>query len=384
MYTRAPTKLNSVTKYLCANFWRKRLRGELEKKPVAGNHTLCDVYPRQEILKISKEFQRAEEITQQHLEEEIIDKRKCIGNKAAMEVEDSDSDTEDVVRYHKMAALTEVSSNKMFNGLQKVFSHESKECKCTMKFGVYLPPQAEDKKCPVLYWLSGLTCTEQNFVTKAGAQRVAAEKGIIIVAPDTSPRGVEIEGQDDSYDFGSGAGFYVNATEEKWKTNYRMYSYITSELPDLINSNFKTNPDKMSIFGHSMGGHGALICAMKNPGKYKSVSAFSPISNPINAPWGKKAFTGYLGEDQSKWQEYDATELVKKYNGPPLNILIDQGKSDNFYVDKQLLPENLVDACKSSNVPVVLRVQEGYDHSYYFIATFVEEHINHHAQYLCQ
>ncbi|KAL4219960.1 hypothetical protein ACF0H5_020371 [Mactra antiquata] len=284
----------------------------------------------------------------------------------------------------KMAKITEESCNKMFKGFQKVFSHESSELKCTMKFGVFIPSEAEDKKVPVLYWLSGLTCTEQNFVTKAGAQRVAAEKGLIIVAPDTSPRNVNIEGEDESYDFGSGAGFYVDATEEKWKTNYRMYSYVTKELPEIINSNFNTIPDKMSIFGHSMGGHGALICAMKNPGKYQSVSAFAPISNPVKAPWGIKAFGGYLGSDQSKWLEYDATELAKKYNGPPLNILVDQGSADNFYIQGQLLPDNLVAGCAANNVPIVLRIQDGYDHSYFFIATFVEEHINHHAKYLCQ
>lgn len=253
-----------------------------------------------------------------------------------------------------------------------------------MKFGVYLPPQAEQKKCPVLYWLSGLTCTEQNFITKAGAQRTAAEKGIIIVAPDTSPRGVNIEGEDDSYDFGSGAGFYVDATECKWKTNYRMYSYITKELTELINRNFPTVPDRMSIFGHSMGGHGALVCAMKNPGKYQSVSAYAPISNPMKAPWGIKAFSGYLGDDKSKWEEYDATELAKKYNGPPLNILIDQGKADNFFIEGQLLPDNLMNACAESKIPIACRMQDGYDHSYYFIATFIEEHINHHAQFLFQ
>lgn len=253
-----------------------------------------------------------------------------------------------------------------------------------MKFGIYLPPQAENNKVPVVYWLSGLTCTEQNFITKAGAQRVASELGLIVVAPDTSPRGVNIEGEDDSYDFGSGAGFYVDATEEKWKNNYRMYSYITSELPKVINSNFNTKPDKVSIFGHSMGGHGALICALKNPGQFCSVSAFAPISNPIQAPWGIKAFTGYLGTDQSKWKEYDATELVKSYQGPQLNVLVDQGASDNFYVEKQLLPENFKAATVANNVDMVLRMQEGYDHSYYFIATFVEDHLRHHAKHLLQ
>lgn len=283
-----------------------------------------------------------------------------------------------------MAAIKEVSSNKIFGGYQKVFSHESDECKCTMKFGVFIPPQAENKKVPVLYWLSGLTCTEQNFVIKAGAQRVAADKGVMIVTPDTSPRDVNIEGEEDSWDFGSGAGFYVDATEEKWKTNYRMYSYVTKELPEVIGSNFNVVPNRMSISGHSMGGHGALICALKNPGLYQSVSAFAPISNPIKAPWGIKAFRGYLGENHLTWQAYDATELVKKYNGPPLNLLVDQGKADNFYTDGQLLPENLVTACTAHNVPIVFRLHEGYDHSYFFISTFIEDHVNHHALFLCQ
>ncbi|XP_033760240.1 S-formylglutathione hydrolase-like isoform X1 [Pecten maximus] len=284
----------------------------------------------------------------------------------------------------KTMALTEVSSNKMFGGWQKVFSHESSELKCVMKFGVFIPAQAENKKVPVLYWLSGLTCTEQNFVTKAGSQKYAAEHGLIIVAPDTSPRGCNIEGEDDAYDFGSGAGFYVNATQDKWKTNYRMYAYVTEELPAVITSNFAAIPDKMSIFGHSMGGHGALICALKNPGKYKSVSAFAPICNPMNCPWGQKAFSGYLGENKDDWKAYDATELVKQYNGPPLEIHIDQGKADNFLPAGQLLPDNFVAACAEAKMPVVLRMQEGYDHSYYFMATFMEDHLKHHAKILNQ
>nr|KAG5699602.1 hypothetical protein BaRGS_000718 [Batillaria attramentaria] len=251
-----------------------------------------------------------------------------------------------------------------------------------MKFGVYLPPAAESGKVPVLYWLSGLTCTEQNFVTKAGAQKYASELGLIIIAPDTSPRGVGIEGEDDSYDFGSGAGFYVDATQDKWKQNYRMYTYVTKELPALINANFPTIPDRQAIFGHSMGGHGALICALRNPGMFRSVSAFAPICNPSKCPWGKKAFTGYLGSDANVWQDYDATCLVQKYSGPPLEILIDQGKADNFLADKQLLPENLMEACTSTKTPIIMRMQEGYDHSYFFIASFIEDHIRHHAKFL--
>lgn len=278
--------------------------------------------------------------------------------------------------------LQETSKNKCFGGWQKVFSHQSDELKCLMNCAVYLPPQAEYENVPVLYWLSGLTCTEQNFVTKAGAQKYAAEYGICIVAPDTSPRGCNIPGEDDAYDFGSGAGFYVDATEQKWKTNYRMYSYITEELPNLIKANFPVDMNKQSIFGHSMGGHGALICALKNPGRYKSVSAFSPICNPCECPWGKKAFTGYLGSDTNAWKQYDATELVKVYNGPPLNILIDQGKCDNFLSQGQLLPGNFVAACALSGVPIEMRMQDGYDHSYFFIASFMDHHIKFHAKHM--
>lgn len=277
--------------------------------------------------------------------------------------------------------LEEISSAKCFGGSQKVFKHHSSELKCDMKFGVYVPPISAAQKVPVLYWLSGLTCTEQNFITKAGAQRTAAEQGIMIVAPDTSPRSCGVEGEDDSYDFGSGAGFYVDATEENWKTNYRMFSYVTKELPALIASNFPVLPEKQSVFGHSMGGHGALICFLKNPGLYKSVSAFSPICNPVQCPWGQKALAGYLGSDKETWKEYDATELVKNYDGPIPDILIDQGTDDQFY-PSQLLPENFVEACRSKNVPVTLRMQEGYDHSYYFISSFVEDHVKHHARHL--
>ncbi|KAK7090004.1 hypothetical protein V1264_009867 [Littorina saxatilis] len=281
-----------------------------------------------------------------------------------------------------MVNLQEVSNNKVFGGQQKVFSHQSTELKCTMKFGIFLPPAVEKGKVPVLYWLSGLTCTEQNFISKAGAQKYATEHGLILVAPDTSPRGVGIEGEDDSYDFGSGAGFYVDATQEKWKTNYRMYSYITKELPALINANFPTIPDRQSIFGHSMGGHGAIVCALKNPGMFRSVSAFAPISNPTHCAWGKKAFAGYLGTDTKAWEEYDSVCLLHKYNGPPIELLVDQGKADNFLADKQLLPDNLIEACTATKSPVVLRMQEGYDHSYFFIATFIEDHIKHHAKFL--
>ncbi|XP_051153861.1 S-formylglutathione hydrolase isoform X2 [Leptopilina boulardi] len=280
-----------------------------------------------------------------------------------------------------MTEFALVSNNKIFGGWQKVYTHESTELKCKMNFGVYLPPQAENGPVPVIYWLSGLTCTEANFIQKAGAQKYAAEHGVMIVAPDTSPRGLNLPGEETSWDFGTGAGFYVDATEEPWKNNYKMYSYVTKELPALINEKFPAIPDKQSIMGHSMGGHGALICCLKNPGQYKTVSAFAPICNPVNCPWGQKAFSGYLGENQGQWKNWDATELMKIYNGPPLDILIDQGKEDNF-LSKELLPESIVPAAQSISMPLTLRMHEGYDHSYFFISTFIEDHIKHHAKYL--
>jgi len=219
-------------------------------------------------------------------------------------------------------------------------------------------------------------------MTKAGAQRAAARHGIFLVCPDTSPRGVDIEGQADSWDFGSGAGFYVTATEPKWERHYNMYAYVTSELPKLIITHFPVNADRQSIFGHSMGGHGALICSLKNPGKYRSISAFAPICNPINCPWGTKAFTGYLGANKDLWKSWDACELTKVYNGPSLNLLIDQGTDDKFYKEKQLLPESFYQACKEGNQEVEIRMQPEYDHSYNFIATFIDDHISHHAKFL--
>jgi len=278
-----------------------------------------------------------------------------------------------------MSSLQQVSSIKTFGGHVQRFSHVSQVLQCTMHFSVFVPPQAKDRKVPVVWWLSGLTCTDENFIQKAGAQRVAAALGLFLVTPDTSPRGVKIEGDEDSWDFGTGAGFYVNATESKWATNYRMYDYVTKELPELIQSNFPVLSDRQSISGHSMGGHGALICALKNPGQYRSVSAFAPISNPINCPWGQKAFTGYLGSNHEDWKAYDATELTKTYEGPGLHIFIDQGTEDKFYKEKQLLVENLRDASKQ---PVELRLQDGYDHSYFFVSSFIEDHLKHHASFL--
>ncbi|KAK7807027.1 hypothetical protein U0070_011372, partial [Myodes glareolus] len=260
-------------------------------------------------------------------------------------------------------ALRQISSNRCFGGLQKVFEHDSVELKCKMRLAVYLPPRAESAKCPALYWLSGLTCTEQNFITKSGFQQAASEHGLVVIAPDTSPR------EDDSWDFGTGAGFYVNATEDPWKTNYRMYSYVTEELPKLINANFPVDPQRMSIFGHSMGGHGALICALKNPGKYKHLLQFATQCSVLGA---KK----FLMDIWDQMKAYDATCLVKSSSGSQIDILIDQGKDDEFLTSGQLLPDNFLAACTEKKVPV------GYDHSYYFIATFITDHIRHHAKYL--
>jgi S-formylglutathione hydrolase len=265
--------------------------------------------------------------------------------------------------------------------VQAVYRHESRETGCAMRFGMFLPPQAEAGAVPVLYWLSGLTCSEENFIVKAGAQRVAAQLGLAIVVPDTSPRGLNIPGEDESYDFGTGAGFYVDATQAPWSRNYRMYSYATTELPRLVESAFPVDPTRVGILGHSMGGHGALTIALKNPAYYKSVSAFAPISSPMRSPWGEKALTGYLGADRSAWREYDATALLEErgWRGPAL--LVDQGTNDPF-LDSQLKPELLVEACRRAGVPLDLRLQEGYDHSYFCIATFIEDHLRYHARNL--
>jgi len=273
--------------------------------------------------------------------------------------------------------MERISANRMFNGIHEVWRHSSQACACTMQFSIYLPPQAQHQRVPALYWLSGLTCTHENFTTKAGAQRVAAELGIALIIPDTSPRGLNLPGEDDSYDFGSSAGFYLNATQAPWAGHYNMYDYIVAELPRLIDANFPVDGKRVAISGHSMGGHGALTIALKNPEKYRSVSAFSPIVAPTQVPWGQKALRGYLGENQETWREYDATELVKtmQLRG---EILIDQGDADQF-LDEQLRPWLLVDTCKTVGQAVRLRMQPGYDHSYYFVATFIEEHLRFHA-----
>lgn len=274
-----------------------------------------------------------------------------------------------------------VSENACFGGTVAFYSHHSSACNSEMKFAVYLPPQAKSKSVPVLYFLSGLTCTEENFMVKAGAQQFAAKYGLMLVVPDTSPRNTGIPGEDDDWDFGTGAGFYVDATVEPWKSHYRMYSYVVDELPDLILENFPVNGERQGIFGHSMGGHGALICALKNPERYQSVSAFAPIVAPMRCGWGQKAFSNYLGADTEIWRGYDASELVltAQYNRP---ILIDQGTADKF-LSNQLLPEVFEEACAKVGQTLSLRMREGYDHSYYFIASFVEEHIRHHAAVLC-
>ncbi|MDZ7829585.1 MAG: S-formylglutathione hydrolase [Halofilum sp. (in: g-proteobacteria)] len=272
---------------------------------------------------------------------------------------------------------TPVASVKCFGGRQQTHEHSSDACNCTMRFGIYLPPRAERHPVPVLYWLSGLTCTEENFATKAGAQRYAAENGVALVHPDTSPRGVDLPGEDDSYDFGSGAGFYVNATVDPWSRHYHMYDYVTRELPEYVEANFPVQPGARSIFGHSMGGHGALVCALRNPDAYRSVSAFAPIVNPTEVPWGEKAFGGYLGDDREAWKEYDACELVR-CGASNMELLVDQGDADNF-LDEQLQPEALKAACDETGHPLNLRMQPGYDHSYYFIASFIGEHITYHA-----
>ena len=278
-------------------------------------------------------------------------------------------------------AIKAVTQNLCFGGVQSVYAHVSRETRCVMRFGVFLPPQAASGRVPVLYWLSGLTCTEENFIVKAGAQRVAAALGLAIVVPDTSPRGLGIPGEGDSYDFGLGAGFYVDATEAPWSRGYRMYSYITEELAADVAATFPVDSNRVGIFGHSMGGHGALTIALKNPRRYKSVSAFAPIASPVRCPWGQKALSGYLGADRTRWREYDATALIEDrgWTGPP--IMVDQGTKDQF-LQSQLKPELLQDACQRSGVAFDLRLRDGYDHSYFFIATFIEDHLRFHAQNL--
>jgi S-formylglutathione hydrolase len=269
-----------------------------------------------------------------------------------------------------------LSEHACFGGIQRFVEHESHECGTTMRCAVFEPPQAREQEVPVLYYLAGLTCNEETFAIKAGAQRLAAEHGVLLVAPDTSPR-QRLPGDDASWDFGIGAGFYVDATRAPWSLYYRMYSYVTRELPRFIAANFAGDTDRQSIMGHSMGGHGALVCALRNPGQYRSVSAFAPICAPAQVPWGEKAFSGYLGDDRDAWQDYDATVLLSR--GPfHSEILIDQGTTDKFLAE-QLRPQLFAAAAARVGQPLQLRMQPGYDHGYYFIQTFMPDHIAWHA-----
>ncbi len=271
------------------------------------------------------------------------------------------------------------NSYKHFAGTTAYYQHQSTVNNAPMSFAVFLPDQIEQRQLPVLYWLSGLTCTEENFMIKAGAQKLAAELGLVLVTMDTSPRNLGIEGENDGYDFGSGAGFYLNATEQAWQHHYNMYDYVTKELPELIETHFNVN-DRKSICGHSMGGHGALMIALKNPKSYQSVSAFSPIVAPTQCPWGQKAFTGYLGNDQRSWDSYDSCALIKKAQHK-LPLLVDFGSDDEF-LDNQLKPELLKEACQANDHPLDLRIHDGYDHSYYFIASYIDEHMRYHMEHL--
>lgn len=278
-------------------------------------------------------------------------------------------------------ALENLSCQKSFGGWHKRYRHASSVLGCDMQFSVYLPPQAEQgASLPVLYWLSGLTCTDENFMHKAGAQRMAAELGLVIVAPDTSPRGPEVpDDAEGAWDFGLGAGFYLNATQQPWAQHYQMHDYVVHELPALVEAHFPVS-QRRGISGHSMGGHGALVCALRNPGRYQSVSAFAPISNPSNCPWGEKAFSRYLGEDRARWREWDACALLAQA-AEKLPILIDQGDRDDF-LDSQLKPQLLQAQAQAQEHPLWLRLQPGYDHSYYFIASFIDDHLRHHASAL--
>jgi S-formylglutathione hydrolase len=275
-----------------------------------------------------------------------------------------------------MAEIKIISEHRCFGGVQGFYSHESRECGGAMRFGVFAPPQARSGPVPALYYLAGLTCTEETFVIKAGAQRLAAELGLLLVAPDTSPR-TALPGDRDAWDFGQGAGFYVDATEAPWSSHYRMFSHVTDELPAVIEGRFPVARDRRGIFGHSMGGHGALVCALRRPGRYQSLSVFAPIAAPMQVPWGVKAFTGYLGADRQRWAEYDASELVRRkpFAG---EILMDQGLADQF-LTQQLKPELFEAACAASGQKLRLRRHEGYDHGYYFIQSFMADHLRHHA-----
>ena len=277
--------------------------------------------------------------------------------------------------------MKEIESIKESGGYLNRYTHESSSCQCEMTFSVYLPPKSRDEKVPALYWLSGLTCNDDNARTKGGFQRFAVEHGIAIVFPDTSPRGETVADEPERYDLGQAAGFYVNATRQPWAPNFRMFDYVTCELPALVEAELPLIPGLKSISGHSMGGHGALICALRTAGAFRSVSAFAPIANPANCDWGKGCFGAYLGDDTSTWEAYDATCLVQE-GARVSDILIDQGDADEFLHEGQLLPDNFQAACDAVGQPVTVRMQPGYDHSYHFIASFIEDHFAYHAKSL--
>jgi S-formylglutathione hydrolase len=274
-----------------------------------------------------------------------------------------------------------VSQARCFGGTQFVYRHVSRETNTPMRLAVFVPPQAKDAKVPVVWFLSGLTCTEENFTVKAGAQRVASELGLMLIAPDTSPRGEGVpDDREGAYDFGLGAGFYVDATEAPWAKHYRMRSYIEQELPALVADNLPADMSRQGITGHSMGGHGALTISLRNPGRFAATSAFAPIASPMNCPWGEKALSGYIGLDRSAWRDYDAYALIEGGARLP-DLLVDQGTADSF-LENQLKPGLLEEACSKAGQPLTLRRQEGYDHSYFFIASFIEDHLRWHAQRL--
>jgi S-formylglutathione hydrolase len=274
-----------------------------------------------------------------------------------------------------------LNEHRCFGGSQRFYRHDSRAIGLPMRFSVFVPPVKTGATLPVVFFLAGLTCTEETFMTKAGAQRFAAEEGVILVAPDTSPRGADVPGEGDSWDFGTGAGFYVDATESPWAEHYRMYSYIL-ELRELVLATLPADPARCGIFGHSMGGHGALVLALRNPTLFRSVSAFAPIAAPIQSPWGKKAFTGYLGSDQDRWRDYDASVLMASAQQPfPKGILIDQGDADQFLAE-QLYPNTFAAACERAGQPLELRRHAGYDHGYYFISTFIADHLRFHRRQL--
>jgi len=276
-----------------------------------------------------------------------------------------------------------ISEHAAFGGKVGFYRHAASTTSCDMQFSVFQPPQAADAPVPVLTWLSGLTCTEETFMIKAGAQRAAAELGLMIVCPDTSPRGEGVpDDPEGAWDFGLGAGFYLNATETPWSEHYQMYDYVTQELPEVLFAEFAGDRHRQGIFGHSMGGHGALTVGLKNPGTYASVSALAPICNPMVCPWGKKAFSHYLGADEAAWRDHDATELVASGTAKPAGpLLIDQGLADQF-LERELYPDHFETACAERGVDLELRRHPGYDHGYYFIATFIEDHLRHHARIL--